>query len=111
MSNTDVSCLLGEMWCNAPLKEKVPYVGKEEIEWAQYKIDIAKLNAGQARLDAASCTNHNLMKPATLLTAPTYLNSAQEQGASDDKEIFKLQAQQRAKNLTDPMQFHHQPSQ
>jgi HMG (high mobility group) box len=107
MSNTDVSRLLGEMWRNAPPKEKAPYVDKEEIERAQYKIDIAKFKAGQARLDAASRTNHNLMKPA----APTYLNNAQEQDTSGDEGIFNLQAQPRDENLTDPMQFHHHPSQ
>lgn len=72
MSNTDVSRLLGEMWRNAPAKEKAPYVGREEIERANYKMEIAKFKAEQSKLDAASRTSHSEMK----LMAP---NSPQKQ--------------------------------
>lgn len=58
MSNTDVSRLLGEMWRNASPQEKAPYREQEERERAIYKENIKKFKDSQARVDAASRTNH-----------------------------------------------------
>ena len=62
MSNTDVSRLLGEMWRNAPPRERAPYVEQEERERAIYKENIRRWRENQARMDAASRTNHHSMQ-------------------------------------------------
>jgi hypothetical protein len=58
MSNTDVSCLLGEMWRNGSVADLAPYVDLEKLERADYKERIKTWRDTQARLDAASRTSH-----------------------------------------------------
>ncbi|KAG7347011.1 HMG high mobility group box-containing protein [Nitzschia inconspicua] len=58
MGNTDVSCLLGEMWRNASPSEKAPYVEEELKERAEYKEKIQKFREQQATLDAATRIPH-----------------------------------------------------
>lgn len=59
MSNTDVSRLLGEMWRNATLAERMPYVEEEERERAQYKEDIAAWRGEQAKQSEARRQPHH----------------------------------------------------
>jgi hypothetical protein len=88
MSNTDVSRLLGEMWRSASPKSKAPYVEREEVERSKYKIEIAKFNTDQARLDAASRTNHNRMQP---FVVQEYSNTPYSQ-RDDVSSIFEQRA-------------------
>jgi hypothetical protein len=104
MSNTDVSRLLGEMWRNASPKSKAPYVDREEAERAKYKIEIAKFNTDQARLDAASRTNHNRMQP---FVVPEYFNAPYNQ-EDEDTSIFEQRA---PRGESVPIPNHHHYSQ
>jgi len=42
MKNTEVSRILGEMWRNAPDKDRRPYINKEKEEREKYKTAVAK---------------------------------------------------------------------
>ena len=58
MANTDVSRLLGEIWRNATVEEKEPFVQKELKERAVYKEKIQKFREEQAALDATKRSTH-----------------------------------------------------
>jgi hypothetical protein len=70
MSNTDVSRLLGEMWRNASVADRAPYVEIEERERADYKERIKTWRDGQARLDAASRTSHRKVQKMVAYAPP-----------------------------------------
>jgi hypothetical protein len=72
MSNTDVSRLLGEMWRNASVADRAPYVKQEELERADYKQRIKTWRDTQARLDAASRTSHRKVQKMVDYAPPVH---------------------------------------
>jgi hypothetical protein len=58
VSNTDISRLLGEMWCNASEAEKSPYVEAEIKERNKWKEVMQKWKDDQAQLNAVTQTSH-----------------------------------------------------
>jgi hypothetical protein len=122
MSNTDVSRLLGEMWRNASVADRSPYVKLEERERADYKERIKTWRDTQARLDAASRTSHRKVQKMVDYAPPVQHahNSFGDPSMSFERMSFepvRVQSVEHATHKADQRMFrsyngpYHQPHQ